>query len=171
MKKLMKSLTALVLAFVAVLSVLSLTACGEEKPYSVVGLTLNGTKNCVVVWGEDVTNQDKERFYDEIQLSTKSDGAVKDYFETNYGELMVTVVMTFNEDGTLTYSSADKSRPITYYYVQSQDLNSVALYRNEEHTIDVDGMKVDFINGKYCLCITSLESINLQGIYFELVKA
>ena len=167
MKKITKFLSIMACAVVVALSGLLLGGCGGGKPYSLAGTTLRGTSECIIVWGESATQQDKEALWAEFGVTNDEDCANK--YAENAGDFHSTMTFVFAEDGTvsMTYKEHEEPETHVFYYVQSEDLKSVQMYYNQEYTHKY--LPIKFINGKYYLNATPDSEYDM-GIYIALVK-
>ena len=162
MKKISKIFVLIVCTFVLALSSTLLTACSDGNPYSIKGVTLNGTDNCIIAWEDDATQQDKEDLWGNFN-ATNDEEFVQNYTEEE-GEFYKSFTFAFNNNETVVCTqNADEK---TYYYTQSEDLKSVRIYKNVEHTNGY--CMLEFFDGGYC--IVEMTDYNAK-IYFKLQKA
>ena len=151
-------------AFVVLFSGVLLAACGSEKPYSVQGKSFKGTDSCIVVWGEDATETDKEHIWEAMESAGDEEMTAK--FAAQMAETVKGISLEFHEDGSFEYVNGSDTE--TCYYVQSEDLTIVDLYHDADHETDMDGLQVRFINGKFYLRIMYVPNYNFDGVFFAL---
>lgn len=144
MKKLSKVFGMIACAFVIVLSGVILTACGGAKPYSVKGVTLQGTEKCSIVWNDDATQQDKDDLWSIVNAT--NDEEFEQKYSEDLGEFYKSFTFAFNSDGTVTVT---RNETQTLYYTQTEDLKTIAVYKNVEHTNSY--CKLEFYDGEFAM--------------------
>ncbi len=166
MKKLSKFLSVIACALIVVVSGAALAGCGGNKPYSVKGVKLTGTAECTVVWGDSATQQDKDELWGQLDATNNEE------FEQNMSEMAKEFYeaswFDFKKDGTFT-AYMDESEQ-SGYYVQSEDLKTITLYRNAEHTQAFSGFVFEYIDGAFRLNTTTDGDYDVS-IYFAYKKA
>ena len=165
MKKIAKTLAIMFCAMVVAVSSMLLSACSGGA-YNIAGVTLsgNGELKCIIVWSEDTTPELKEQILSNMSCQTEQD--LIDYYVSRLDDVIPLIKLEFQNDGTLLYTDG-KFEDRVYYYEQSTDLKIVELYSNAEHTSDVDGMRVEFIDGKTYLRVMTT---GVFSTYFLLYK-
>lgn len=168
MKKLSKILGTIACAFVLVLSGFMLTACGGANPYSVKGVTLKGTAECKVVWGENATQQEKEELWSQVDVTTDEEFMQK--YSEMAGEFYETWSLVFKNDGSIEATLTEHDEPETeiWYFTQTEDLKTIQTYYDAELTHSF--LPLEYMEGKYWLNIVSDSDYDVS-IYFAFVKA
>ena len=166
MKKFSKIMAVMVCTLVVVVSSLLLGACGGASAYNVAGVTLsgNGELQCIIVWNENATPEIKEQTLSDMGYQTEQE--LIDFYVSRLDDVILLITLEFQNDGTLLYTDG-KFEDHVYYYEQSEDFKIVELYSNAGHTSDVDGMRVEFINGEEYLRVLKMSAFSA---YFRLYK-
>jgi len=171
MKKLSKIFGIIACAFVLVVSGVMLTACGgsgKANPYSIKGVTLKGTSECIIVWGENATQADKEELW--TQLGATNDKEFEQKYSEMAGEFYKSWTCVFKNDGSVEVTMTEHEEPETetWYFTQTEDLKTIQTYYDAELTDKF--LPFDFIDGKYCLSIVPDSDYDIS-IYFAFAKS
>ena len=162
MKKISKILGMIACAFVLVLSGTLLTACGGANPYSVKGVTLNGTAEITVVWWEEATQEEKNKAWEIFGSGATNDSEFEQNLSEEWGEHYAATWIDFKEDGSFTAYLNESE--ISGYYVQSEDLKSISLYEDAEHT-EYLYYTFDYVDGTFRLDLNSDGHMTLYVAY------
>lgn len=162
MKKLSKILGMIACAFVIAFSGIMLTACGANA-FDIKGVTLKGTSECIVIWGENATQTEKEELWSQLD-ATNNEEFTQKYSEIA-GEFYETWTLVFNADGSVQVTLTEHEEPETntWYYTQTEDLKTIQLYYDAELTDSF--LPFSFINGKFCMNIAPDADYDVS-IYF-----
>ena len=167
MKKLSKILGVIACAFMLVFSGVMLTACGGGA-FNVKGVTLKGTSECKVVWGESATQEEKEELWGQLDATNNEDFTQK--YSEEAGAFYESWTCVFKDDGSVevTLTEHDEPETETWYYTQTEDLKTVQFYYDAE--LSDSFLPFEFIDGKYWLNIAPDSDYDV-GIYFAFARA
>ena len=167
MKKISKILGVIACAFVFMLSGALLTACGGAAPFNVKGVSLKGTAECILVWGEEISEQDKQDIYAENDITSEEE--LNAMYSNWLGEQIKTYTYTYNTDGTLLIKAfaEGETHEIEGYYAQSEDLKTITNYHDAEHTsVFSDGLGgLEWHEDSYCCEIFSDTTITVYFVF------
>lgn len=124
-----------------------LTACGgNTKPFDVKGKTLTVNGKASIVWEEETTDEQKTEYIASLSIpGVTTEAQLKEYFN-KYAKDSKGQKMSFKNDGTVAIKGEDLDE--TAYYVQSEDLKTITVYDDEDHTAEM--MVFSYIeNGAY----------------------
>ena len=161
MKKLTKYLGIIAGAFILMFSGVMLTACGGANPYSVKGVTLRGTSECIIVWEENATQLNKEYMWNKNGV-TNDEELVNELSEQG-GSFYETWECVFKNDGSMDVTLTENQEPETetWYFTQTEDFKTIQTYFDAELTDKF--LSFDYIDGKYWLNISDYDYLS---IYF-----
>ena len=168
-----------ILSFVFVLCLLipcalTLVACGKDdskSPFNVSGKTFEGTGECMFIWEDGVTKEQKQTFI----TSQFGDKTLEEIYAnlatSEMGTFINGMTIEYKKDGSLVITSGTSSA-IEGFYVQSEDLKEITNYRDAEHTrVITDGLgRVAYIgNGNYSILMDVSEGVCKLAFVLKLV--